>query len=218
MPAWDSNAYLRRLHRTALRAVLVCLAGALAAALLGYWMDDRDVWIIFGIAGACALGYALWLSPALLDPRLHGSYRGLAAYGDPESVSQALAVEIARGAPQVLGVTLGREWIIIPSFTRLDAVRPADVMWMYPKVTTTRYYGVIPVNRRHDAVILTRRREFTVNGKEKTVKGLVIALHQVAPWAHAGYSDRLKVLFENRNRATTFGYVDARREQIVAGG
>lgn len=217
MPAWDSNAYLRRLHRTTLRAALLCLGGALGGVLFGFWVDDSDVWIVIGIAAACAAGYALWLAPVLLDPRRHRCFRDLSAYGDPEQVAHALAVELARGAPAMLGVTFGREWIIVPSFARLDAVRPADVMWTYPKVTTTRYYGVIPVNRRHDAVILTRRREFTVNGKEKAVKALVLALHQAAPWAHVGYSDRLKVLFEQRNRAATFGYVDARRSEMVAG-
>ncbi|HSU15117.1 DUF6709 family protein [Longimicrobium sp.] len=218
MPAWDSNAYLRRLHRATLRAVLLCLAAVPAWLLLGAWLGDHDVWIVGGVIAGIFVLYAAWHLPALLDPRRHASFRALAAYGDPEQVAQALAVEIARGGQTVLGVTVGREWMLIPSFARLDAVRPADVMWTYPKVTTTRYYGVIPVNRRHDAIIVTRGRQYTVNGKEKTVHELIRTVHHAAPWAHVGYTDRLSVLFERRNRETTFGYVDSRREQMLAGG
>lgn len=219
MSEWKSNAYLRRLHRRTLVPVLICLAAAVGILALNTWGGDGQVPIPVVVAIAALLGYAGWLGRTLWDPRRHASYRALAAYGDPEKVARSVAAELDGGGHTLLGVFLGSEWIVVSTFTGLHAVRPADVMWIYRKVTESRTYG-ITIRSSYEAVILTRHRSrpFQQGGSEKNVQRLLGALQRAAPWAHAGYSERQSVLFERRNRATTFGYVDARREQILAGG
>jgi hypothetical protein len=220
MSEWKSNTYLRRLHRLTLRTVLLCMAAAVGILALNTWGGDGQVPIAGVVAIAALMGYAFWLGQALWNPRRHAGYRALAAYGDPEKVARSVAAELDAGGDALLGLFLGSEWIVISTFTGLHAVRPADVMWIYPKVTERRAYGIITISRSHDAVILTRHRArpFRLRGSEANVQRLLAALRRVAPWAHAGYTDRESVLFERRNRATTFGYVDARRETMLAGG
>jgi len=220
LSSWGSNLYLRRLHQTSVVAVLLFLVALPVIFLIFFRLVDHPVFRFGGgLLAVAAVVCAVGLAPALVDPRNHDSYRALAKYGDPEGVAQALAVEMVRGGHTSLGVVIGREYLVIPSITRLDGVRRTDVMWIYPRVTTTRYYGIIPGNRRHEAVILTRHREFTLLGlTKKKVDDLLRAVHHAAPWAQVGYTDELCELFSGDRRAFAFQQIDARREGMAVAG
>jgi hypothetical protein len=207
----DPSTYLRALRRDSRRSLITCvivLAMGVAASL-----SSDPVGRVLGIVAVLgAVLFAGFAIRQMRDPRQHPAFERLRVYGDPEMIAAHLSVEMERATP-ILGAWVGREWLVIAGPAGPDGVRPADVLGVYHRIQENWIRSM----RWDDAVIVTRRREYTIRGRPAEVEALVEAVHAAAPWALTGKAEELRAIFRGAERNGTIQRVDARRRTMLPG-
>lgn len=97
-----------------------------------------------------------------------------------------------------IGVTL--EAVICCAGGSLILLPTKDVLWVYKEVTTTKYYGLIPVSKFSSLCIVDRnhkRRTFSTKNKTNIVAFLQQELQKYRKGIFYGYSNELYSMFCN---------------------
>jgi|GEM_PF-5712768 len=221
-----ANSFLDRIRLTTLdrarwRVLAFSFLGLAVLLCLSVWPLEVVVGIAVAVSGIdVARRYSL-----IWDPRRDERYRALAAYGDPERVSQQLEPVIAYRRPHALNVIVSPDWIVFPDFV---AVRPHDVMWLYADVANAPHGLATRRRPGHAAVVVVRRLDpergiqvplrLAMRGSVDAVLDLLAALARAAPWAHVGYSQELEAAFRPAASDAAFRQVDALREGTAIAG
>jgi hypothetical protein len=169
-----------------------------APVMLDATGDFRQAgWIGLAIAlPLLALGvWNLWRVAARQDPEAHPSVQALARYGAPQSVAEAIESEMRGGESETVGghTTLTAHWLLYRTIYGFSVVSLAELVWLYEKVTTTKYMGVIPMGKRREAVLLDAKRKVVrIGGRKGVVESLLQQAGARAPWAAAGFSAQIQ--------------------------
>lgn len=185
--------------------------------LLPYMMTTDDYrtngYIGLGVGAVFALlaGIVMIRAAArLADPTKDGSYKALERFGEPALVSHEIQQELD-ALPNAKGKLIVTEHWMVLRYNGMKFTRHRDIMWVYPKVTTTRMYGVIAVNRRTDLVWFDRYgQQFALPINKKQLESLMTEFAQHAPGVILGYKAELAQLWA-KNRAEFIAAVDSRR-------
>lgn len=193
--------------------------GAFLPLMLDTGQPDPGAWIGGVVAAALFL-------PALRNARKWLARRGaperhpillaLARHGPVRETTLVIDAEAGQGARDLGGgATLTASWLLKRRLFGLTAVRPADVVWVYTRVTRHSLHFV-PVGKSFTVVVCDRHgSKLEVPGSEtQTVTTLREVLGQ-APWAFGGYTKDLEAVWK-RQRAVMIQAVDARRRPGAA--
>lgn len=219
-----AGAFATLVRRSTNRSLLANVGGLL---LTGFVLRDALTRPRSGLGdlGSVLLGMALvlWIGRNLWrnlkwwnDSTQHPSVTELGPPGELASRLRNLEGEIdGNVVRQFLGATFTPNWIVVPDTFRVNATHVVDTIWSYPKLTT-KFYFIVPVARKHSAVLLTRsgRRLEVTGANEAEVLEWVRFVKQRAPWAQIGYDERLdRECYTEEGRSRLVAAVDARRSK-----
>jgi hypothetical protein len=187
--------------------------------LLPYMMttdDYRSEGYLGLVVGALALvgfGVLAYIGLDRLQfPHKHPIHKALAHFGEPGLVADEIDRELAGARINTSGkLHLTDRWAVLRSggfkFTRYQ-----DMVWAYPKVTTTRMYGVVPINRSTELIWWDRHgQNFALPVKQKDLEPLMAVFAERAPGIMLGYKKEIEQLW-SQNRAQFIAAVDQRRQ------
>lgn len=186
--------------------------------LLPYMMTTDDFrsngYVGLGIGALALIGFGTfgYISLDRMQfPHKHPIHKALARFGEPGVVADEIDREVAlSGVNPKAGLHMTDRWVVLRNagfkFTRFQ-----DMVWAYPKVTTTRMYGVVPISRTTELIWLDRHgQQFSMQVKQKELETLMMFFAERAPGIVLGYKKDIEQLW-NQNRAQFVAMVDQRR-------
>jgi hypothetical protein len=175
-------------------------------------------YIGLGVGGVIVLlaGFVLLRSFArVADPTKDAAYKALEHFGEPALVSHEIQQELDGLPRKEKGkLAMTDHWAVL-RHGGLKFTRHRDVMWVYPKVTTTRAYGVIPVSKATELLWFDRYgQQFSMPINKKQLDPLMNEFAQRSPGVILGYNAELAGLWA-KNRAEFIAAVDSRRSSAA---
>jgi hypothetical protein len=135
----------------------------------------------------------------------------------PEKIAAILDAEASSdGVVNCGSFTLTHSWLLHKTFFNFTPFHLDEIVWTYPKQTTTYYYGVIPVGQSHSLVIADaagRTAESNLGrgrSRKKSIQEFITMITTRAPWIVFGYDDELKAAY-HKNRQEFVAAVAERR-------
>jgi hypothetical protein len=147
----------------------------------------------------------------LRDQRVSSSpiLRGIARFGDSQTVLAEVEAELRRDALTVGNVALTEHWLVSQSPASFELTRYEDIVWVYKKMThqssSGHTYSVL-IHDRYGKVMAVRAKELRANE-------IAALIHQRAPWAFNDYTRDLES--DWRFRRTAMLEAVAHRKQVV---
>ena len=178
--------------------------------------NSTIVMVILGVLTLATL-FAVyqWLRRAL-QPQSHPLMSTLHKLGDPNIVALQINQDLL--SDHNGNVFLGKQWVGCKTPYGLKANTLRNVIWVYSKKVTARYYGIIPLGSRFSVLVHGRdghaiELPFGANRKgQQASSDFVTQLSQCAPWCITGYSKELKQRWA-KQRAEMISVVDQRLGQ-----
>lgn len=163
-----------------------------------------------GIIGLIALYVLIRAASRLADPTKDAAYKALERFGEPALVSHEIQQEM-NALPKTNSKLLFTDHWTVLKQSGIKFTRHNDIMWVYPKVTTTRMYGVVPVSRRTDIVWLDRfGQQFSLPINKKQLESMMATFAAHSPGVILGYKPEIAALWA-KNRADFIATVETRR-------
>jgi hypothetical protein len=179
-------------------------ANGIIGMILGLGILVFSVWGLFTFVGRTT------------DPTTHPIFKKLSRFGPLDFTISRIETELASPHQTIGKLHLTNSWLIYEAATNLIATRYEDVVWAYMHVLRQKSYGVT-VNKTYTAKVLDRFGvvcDFLAGRKEETVKEMLEAIYQHAPWTVMGYSDQLDAAWK-KDRPGFLATVDQRKAQYA---
>lgn len=222
VPAWLASRVRRAAFFSALSAALP--VGAAALLLLGvellWWSGNVEsvfvalFWNAAFLLALYLLGQDLWQAlRVLLRPDVSEEIAYLRRFGPLAGTVGRIEAELQDPALAASGreALLTPSWLVVSGGSRFAVRRLEDLVWAYPKTTTTRLNWVIPIRRSHSVVF---RSDGGPEAEAKCSKEGAAELLRLAaascPWIVLGYSEELASLWGS-DRAAFLAGVRKRR-------
>jgi hypothetical protein len=107
-------------------------------------------------------------------------------------------------------------WLVHAKPFQLDLVHLDELVWVYASLTKRYMYWFIPAGSTSYLQLGDRNgRLRTIQGRERAITDVIIAIGQRVPWVFAGHSAELEQAYK-RNRAAVVAAVDQRRQQALS--
>lgn len=166
-----------------------------------------------GIIGAINL--AKW-KQRQNNHQLHPIVKQLGNYGDAAYLSQQIEQELNRPSVIVHKETkISDNWMFQKSSFGLEIKKMVDIIWIYFQVTSHRTNG-IPTGKTYTTICFDRNGgKVEIPGSEAQVMELAAQIHARVPWAMIGYSDEIKLAWE-QDRVNLIAYVDDAHQEFKA--
>jgi len=136
----------------------------------------------------------------------------------------ALDPSIRRSGPILLPL-----WLVSIGGNTFSLLSSSDVVWVAPYVVTERFYGIIPLSKKHIVRVFGRARQVVaIEAPESSVQEVLKIFYQWAPWAVIGADPAMHARFgtartalaqlfsKQPSRAALIAAIDKRREQFLA--
>lgn len=152
----------------------------------------------------------------LADPVSSSTFKSLQPYGNPVQVARDIESEYRNrdGLQESRQFILTRSWLIAPHVFRADITNLADILWVYHFKRKIRIHFV-PVAAYNSLIIKTRTgRTVAINISKERANNLMETLRKRIPWIQIGYSQELRLLFDN-NKQAFIQRIEARRKQMT---
>jgi hypothetical protein len=194
---------------------------------LSFMLDDTGSFRQNGYIGLAVGAIALILSAGALsvafqrnaDHARHPIMRKLSRFGDPDVIAQQIDNEVEHEQRQkIADLRITRQWLVHARawLGALHVTRINDLMWIYPKITRTRLYGVITTSKTYELIILDRHGEnINIRARKKRIDEMMEIIYSHAPWILAGHDEKLAHLWQS-DRSQVIQAVDQRRQQFLA--
>lgn len=102
------------------------------------------------------------------------------------------------------GVTLTPRWLVISRRRRFAVRRLDELVWAFPRVTTVRLHGAIPVWRTHAVVVRSAAGPDVEAPCSKAACARVLdALARRSPWILVGHDDAREAAWTSDRAAFT---------------
>ena len=171
------------------------------------------IWLAIGaIVGLISTAGVLLAMYRFISPQAHPAMRSLERFGQVESISRQIDLEISNPHKQIAKkIHLTSHWLVYASGA-IQAMPYTAIMWGYKQVTQHRTNG-IPTGKTYAAYVFDQYgKQLTIPGKEAQVNEFLQELADAAPGMVLGYSDELKQLWD-KERARFIQAVEERRNR-----
>lgn len=166
---------------------------------------------ILGVILAVSLFHLLIALGRIAIPHSHPVYRMLTAMGNVQKLEQEIDAEFAAG-PRALGsFRFTANWITNASALRFQLMRNSELLWVYLRRHTTRFYG-IPAARKYFVVFCDRHGvKITIPAQSQQLAEQMLAAYvSIAPWAVSGYDSEIARRWKH-DREAMIAQADQRR-------
>lgn len=168
--------------------------------------------------GLGVLGLSIYLFYRGMDymehPEKTAPYKALASYPDPVQAANEIDQGMKARPTKVGYASFLPDWLVHHGGSPIKFARYDDLMWVYPKTHTVKYYGLIPIFKSLSVMVKDRygqELEFACRGK-KQMETLMASIAQRNSWALYGYDERTEQQW-NTYRAECIAAIDSRRAQ-----
>jgi hypothetical protein len=166
------------------------------------------------VLGACIFR-SLWVLRSIVAPSNHAIMQRFAVYDDPEGAISELETDMRLETTHIGPFHLSAHWLIYQHWgVGLNAMRHADIVWMYQHITQMRTYG-IPTGKTFSVVIWDKHgnRIQPSRLKKEQARDMLVAIAERTPWVVGGYSAELDLRWR-KQRAEFVAQVEQRRQQM----
>ncbi|GEM_PF-2843774 len=168
---------------------------------------------VFAVIALASLVFFVVGFSRLGNPLNHPSFKALAPYGNPETLSDQIASEMVLSNEKVGKLSLTRNWAVRLDNTNFNAQRYDAIVWIHKFITTNKSYG-ITTSKVFEARIHDKHGNMlSVADKEPMVDEMLKAVAVHAPHAYNGYHDDLNALWL-KNRQTLIDQVEKHKRQL----
>ncbi len=145
-----------------------------------------------------AFGFFAWRGWRRLSGKVdHPSVKRARGWGELSTTSSQLEHECQNAIKlRSKGWVLTDHYLVRNTILQLDVFRLEDLVWAYPEIVQRKLAYVIPVSKRHLAVMYFREGVARVDGKQPVVKQVLEIVSACAPWAVIGYSAEMDRLWK----------------------
>ncbi len=138
----------------------------------------------------------------------------LARYGDVDTVAHRIEQDALIGVEKFGSASLTRQWIFSSSLFGFSAMEISSLIWIYEKVTTTKYAFFLSIAKSYTAVLYDRHGcHMEIHGRKKKVEALLLTLRQRVPWALSSYKKQLTIM-ARKELPELAALVDQRRREM----
>lgn len=170
----------------------------------------------FLLLGACIFRSLRALRFAV-DGSNHPIMKRFQVYGDADGAITELETDMRLDTTAIGPFHFSAHWLLYRHWgVGLNAMRLADVVWMYQHITQVRTYG-IPTGKTFSVVIWDKHgnRIQPSRLKKEQAHDVLVAIAQQTPWVVGGFSPELEQRWR-KQRAEFVAQVEQRRQQMMS--
>jgi hypothetical protein len=135
-----------------------------------------------------------------------------------DQVVASIDAELARDdyKTAMRSILLTPSWLVHVKPFQLELIHLDELVWVHASITKRYMYWFIPAGSTSHLKLGDRNgRMRTIQGRERAITDVIIAIGQRVPWVFAGHSAELEEAYR-RNRAAVVAAVDQRRQQVLS--